>query len=176
MGTTSTHQPMLNSTWASKNPTTGEVAAFQPWILARISPSRLLFRTIFTSPGYLLWTYWSRLNFSSTAGQKEAKPQKHLEWERPYNAMFYSDLFWFIYTKGKESLNILQPLVSLMDTNPVLELRQDQFQGFQPREIPHTPETCPALIWPDGFEYSVEEVVCLCILEKLLLWFSDDLH
>ena len=66
-----TYQPMLNSTWASKNPTTGEVAAFQPWILARISPSRLLLRTIFTRPGYLLLTYWSRLNFSSTARQKK---------------------------------------------------------------------------------------------------------
>lgn len=60
------HQPVLNSTWASKKPTTGAVAAFQPCSRARIRPSRRLLRTIFTRPGYLLWTYWSRLNLSST--------------------------------------------------------------------------------------------------------------
>lgn len=95
-----TYQPMLNSTWASKNPTTGEVAAFQPWILARISPSRLVLRTIFTRPGYLLFTYWSRLNFSSTARQKN--PTQIL---RTGKALQGCILLWFIQQqKGEEIL------------------------------------------------------------------------
>lgn len=48
---TFSYQPVLNSTWASKKPTTGAVAAFQPCILALMRPSRLLFLTIFTRPG-----------------------------------------------------------------------------------------------------------------------------
>lgn len=89
-----TYQPMLNSTWASKNPTTGEVAAFQPWILARISPSRLLLCTIFTRPGYLLWTYWSRLNLSSTAGKKKKITQEYSEWN--HTVLQCYALLWFI--------------------------------------------------------------------------------
>lgn len=65
------YQPVLNSTCASKKPTMGAVATFQPCSRARIRPSRRLFRTIFTRPGYLLLTYWSRLNLSSTAGEIE---------------------------------------------------------------------------------------------------------
>lgn len=65
------YQPVLNSTWASKKPTTGAVAAFQPCSRARISPSRRPLRTIFTRPGYLLLTYWSRLSLSSTAGHTD---------------------------------------------------------------------------------------------------------
>lgn len=61
----SPHQPVLNSTWASKKPTTGAVAAFQPCSRARIKPSRLLLRTIFTSPGYRLCTYRSRPDLRS---------------------------------------------------------------------------------------------------------------
>lgn len=68
------YQPVLNSTWASKKPTTGAVAAFQPCSRARIKPSLLLLRTIFTRPGYLLLTYWSRLNLSSTAGRHRVTP------------------------------------------------------------------------------------------------------
>lgn len=65
------YQPVLNSTWASKKPTTGAVAAFQPCSRARISPSRRLLRTIFTRPGYRLLTYWSRLNLSSTEERQD---------------------------------------------------------------------------------------------------------
>lgn len=79
----------------------------------------------------------------------------------------------FCSRKGEESLNIPKPLVSLTDNKP---WGMEQLQEFQPREIPHTPETCPNLIWPDGFEYSVEEVVCLRIFKHVLFWFSDDLH
>lgn len=94
------YQPTLNSTWASKNPTTGEVAAFQPWILARISPSRLLLRTIFTRPGYLLFTYWSRLNFSSTARQEN--PTQIFRTRKTLQGYV---LLWFIQQqKGEEIL------------------------------------------------------------------------
>lgn len=65
------HQPMPNSTWASKKPTTGAVAAFQPCSRARIRPSRRWLRTIFTRPGYRRFTYWSRLSLSSTAADTE---------------------------------------------------------------------------------------------------------
>lgn len=70
------YQPVLNSTWASKKPTTGAVATFQPCSRARIRPSRLLFLTIFTRPGYLLLTYWSKLNLSSTAGETETSQHR----------------------------------------------------------------------------------------------------
>lgn len=66
------YQPVLNSTWASKKPTMGAVATFQPCNRARIRPSRLLLRTIFTRPGYLLLTYWSRLSLSSTVGTQRS--------------------------------------------------------------------------------------------------------
>lgn len=46
-----THQPTLNSTWASNRATTGAVAALHPLTLERIRPSCLACRTILMNPG-----------------------------------------------------------------------------------------------------------------------------
>lgn len=50
-----THQPTLNSTWASNRATTGAVAALHPLTLDRIRPSCLECRTILMKPGRLLF-------------------------------------------------------------------------------------------------------------------------
>lgn len=64
-----THQPMLNSTWASNRATTGAVAALQPLTLDRIRPSCLECRTTLINPGRWLFvwdTKSSSFSFSSS--------------------------------------------------------------------------------------------------------------
>lgn len=65
-----THQPMLNSTWASNRATTGAVAALHPLTLDRIRPSCLACRTILMKPGRWLLvsdTKSCSFSFSSSA-------------------------------------------------------------------------------------------------------------
>lgn len=64
-----THQPMLNSTWASNRATTGAVAALQPLTLDRIRPSCFECRTTLINPGRWLFvwdTKSSSFSFSSS--------------------------------------------------------------------------------------------------------------
>lgn len=64
-----THQPMLNSTWASNRATTGAVAALQPLTLERIRPSCFEWRTTLINPGRWLFvcdTKSSSFSFSSS--------------------------------------------------------------------------------------------------------------
>lgn len=64
-----THQPMLNSTWASKRATTGAVAALQPLTLDLIRPSCFECRTTLINPGRWLFvwdTKSSSFSFSSS--------------------------------------------------------------------------------------------------------------
>lgn len=64
-----THQPTLNSTWASNSATTGAVAALHPLTLDRIRPSCFEWRTILINPGcwLLVWdTKSSSFSFSSS--------------------------------------------------------------------------------------------------------------
>lgn len=69
-----THQPTLNSTWASKRATTGAVAALHPLTLDRISPSCLECRTTLINPGRWLLVSdtksWS-FSFSSSAENRQ---------------------------------------------------------------------------------------------------------
>lgn len=68
-----THQPALNSTWASKSATTGAVAARQPLTRARINPSRFVCRTTLMRPGRWLFvsaTNACRFPFRSSVGTR----------------------------------------------------------------------------------------------------------
>ncbi len=71
-----THQPVLNSTWASNRATTGAEAALQPLTRERISPSCLLCRTILMKPGCLLLVSLTKscnFSFNSSGRKTETK-------------------------------------------------------------------------------------------------------
>lgn len=66
-----THQPTLNSTWASNRATIGAVAALHPLTLDRISPSCLVCRTILINPGrWLLVSDTKSCSFSFNSSTK----------------------------------------------------------------------------------------------------------
>lgn len=66
-----THQPTLNSTWASNRATTGAVAALHPLTLDRIRPSCLPCRTILMNPGrWLLVSDTKSCSFSFSSSTK----------------------------------------------------------------------------------------------------------
>lgn len=66
-----THQPTLNSTWASNRATTGAVAALHPLTLDRIRPSCLACRTILMNPGrWLLVSDTKPCSFSFSSSAK----------------------------------------------------------------------------------------------------------
>lgn len=74
-----THQPMLNSTWASKRATTGAVAALQPLTLDRIRPSCFECRTTLINPGCWLFvwdTKSSSFSFSSSKIKSKSTDSK----------------------------------------------------------------------------------------------------
>lgn len=69
-----THQPTLNSTWASNRATTGAVAALHPLTLDRIRPSCLACRTIFMNPGrWLLVSDTKSSSFSFRSSTKRTE-------------------------------------------------------------------------------------------------------
>lgn len=74
-------------------------------------------------------------------------------------------LLLFCDRKGKESLNIPKPLVSLTDTKAVPQLRHGPVPGVSAQRNSLHTRDFPGLMGPDGFENSAEEVVCLNIFK-----------
>lgn len=112
-----THQPMLNSTWASKRATTGAVAALQPLTLDRIRPSCLECRTTLINPGRWLFvwdTKSSSFSFSSSKIKFKRSDFKIDVWR----GFFFFFCMW--YTRQKWATCEQQPPTTGLSRPPPL--------------------------------------------------------
>lgn len=78
-----THQPTLNSTWASNRATTGAEAALHPLTLDRIRPSCLLCRTTLMKPGRWLFVSDTKsCSFSFSSSENTQRLHHYCMWRR----------------------------------------------------------------------------------------------
>lgn len=96
-----THQPTLNSTWASNRATTGAVAALHPLTLDRIKPSCLACRTILMNPGR-----WLLVSDTKSCSFSFSSSTKHTDAHEFYIHIWgvFEDLIWDRWVRAESCL------------------------------------------------------------------------